>query len=449
MFATDALKLYKILMTPAAQLQAVIELITHYEQGKADGYRTGADVSFAFFMKQRRYIGAKDKKAIARLFYYVLRHQASLVWWAKQRNMTPNPRLKALLGALFLDNLPAERIDALCGSDKYAPKPLSDKDRELMDDCAAHGQLIHENMPDEARYNAPDWVIEKFRKQYGDDAGHILEALMEEAPTDIRVNTIKTNREAVLGILEKAGINAEPTPHAPNGIRIKQRVALHTLEAFHAGLFDVQDEGSQLLASLVAAKPKQRVIDFCAGAGGKTLAIAANMNNKGKILSWDVHAKRMKDLPKRLKRAGVDNAEVRQIESEHDSYIKRHKESADWVLVDAPCSGTGTWRRNPDARWNITKDELRNLTQLQMSILESAARLVKDGGALVYGTCSLLPEENNKLVEHFLAKYPHFSLEQPASFPIECGAMIALTPYHHHTDGFFAAILRKSNSKIV
>lgn len=436
-------------MTPAAQLQAVIELITHYEQGKADGYRTGADVSFAYFVKQRRYIGAKDKKAIARLFYYILRHQASLIWWASQHNMTANARLKTLLGALFLDNLPAQRIDALCGEDKYAPKALSDKDRALLDDCAAHGCLFHDTMPEPARYNAPDWIIKKLRKHYGDETLPILEALMQEAPIDIRVNIVKTNRETVLDILRKAGIDAEPTVYAAYGIRIKQRVALHTLDAFHAGLFDVQDEGSQLLASIVNATPKQRVIDFCAGAGGKTLAIAAHMQNKGKILAWDVHAKRMKDLPKRLKRAGIDNVEVRQIAHEHDAYIKRHKHSADWVLVDAPCSGTGTWRRNPDARWNITKEEVHDLTALQLSILESAARLVKDGGALVYGTCSLLPEENNQLVEHFLKKHPHFSLEPPVNFPIKCDSMIALTPYHHHTDGFFAAILRKNSKNTV
>jgi 16S rRNA (cytosine967-C5)-methyltransferase len=436
-----------MVMTPAAQLQAVIELITHYEQGKADGYRTGADVSFSYFMKQRRYIGAKDKKAIARLFYYVLRHQASLIWWAKQRNMTANPRLKALLGALFLDNLPAERIDALCGDDKYAPKSMSDKDRELMDDCAAHGSLFHESMPDEAKYNAPEWIISKFRKHYGADAEAILVSLMQEAPTDIRINALKTTRQEVLEILENAGISAEPTAHSPYGVRIHQRVALHTLDAFQNGLFEVQDEGSQLLAGLVAARAGQRVIDFCAGAGGKTLAIAATMQNKGKILSWDVHAGRMKDLPKRLKRAGVDNVEVHHITSEHDSYIKRHKASADWVLVDAPCSGTGTWRRNPDARWNITKDEVRNLTQLQLSILESAARLVKAGGALLYATCSLLPEENHQVVEQFLKAHAHFSLEQPSCFPIECGAMIALTPYHHQMDGFFAALLRKNNSE--
>jgi len=206
------------------------------------------------------------------------------------------------------------------------------------------------------------------------------------------------------------------------------------MKAFRDGWFEMQDEGSQLVAQLVQAKPGEKGIDFCAGAGGKTLALAAQMENRGRILAWDVSGKRLGQMKPRHGRAGVSNVQARVIKSERDNVVKRHRDSADWVLLDVPCSGTGTWRRNPDLRRRTTQAVLSELKQRQKAILESAARLVKAGGRLVYATCSILPEENEVQITEFTDRHPDFVLESPA---------LRLYPHVDGTDGFFGSVLRK------
>ncbi len=247
------------------------------------------------------------------------------------------------------------------------------------------------------------------------------------------------------------GSVAEPTPWSPIGLRLAGRTPLAGLAAFGDGLFDVQDEGSQIAALLVGARPGMRVVDFCAGAGGKTLALAAGMANRGKLVACDVSARRLDRAARRLRRAGVGNVERRVLESERDKWVKRHAGSFDRVLVDAPCLGTGTWRRNPDAKWRSGPEDLVELQERQQQILRSAARLVRPGGRLVYATCSLLREEDEVQAEDFLAAEPGFSaLPGARAWDEAIGGMspageqyIFLTPARHGTDGFFVALFER------
>ncbi len=262
--------------------------------------------------------------------------------------------------------------------------------------------------------------------------------MQEPAPLDLRVNIIKATRDDMLAALQKFGLQAELCTLSPWGIRIYDRPSLADIKMLKDGLIDIQDEGSQLIAKIVDAQPGERVVDFCAGAGGKTLAIAAMMQNKGRVIACDIMEKRLMKSSERFRRAGLHNIELRVLTGTRDPWVKKHKASFDRVLVDAPCSGTGTWRRNPDARWRNLGPPLADLLKTQAEILDSAARLVKPGGRLIYATCSLLPAENEEQVEAFLAAHPEFSL-----FPCGLGdtAYLSLTPAQHGTDGFFGAVM--------
>jgi len=271
------------------------------------------------------------------------------------------------------------------------------------------------------------------------------------ASTDLRVNTLKATREEAIAAMKAEGITAAPTQLSPVGLRVHGRPPLATLQCFKDGLIEVQDEGSQLVALLADARPGMRVADFCAGAGGKTLAIAAQMRNKGKIVACDVLEGRIDRAAVRFNRAGVHNVERKALSSERDQWVKRHAGTFDRVLVDAPCTGTGTWRRNPDAKWKLTPEDVAELEQVQRNILDSAWRLVKPGGRLIYATCSLLAEENEAQIEAFLAAHADFKPVPvgevwPGAVGGDCpatSATLSLTPAQHGTDGFFAAVLER------
>jgi 16S rRNA (cytosine967-C5)-methyltransferase len=285
--------------------------------------------------------------------------------------------------------------------------------------------MDHPSMPDAVRLEVPDWIAPRI-----DHAD--LSALLEPAPLDLRVNLLKATREEARAALAAEGIEAIPTPLSSCGLRVQGRRAVTTGAAFRGGLVEIQDEGSQLVAALVDARPGMRVTDMCAGAGGKTLALAMTMQNRGHIVACDVSAVRLDGAIRRLRRAGVHNVE-RHVLEPGDKWLKRHASSFDRVLVDAPCTGAGTWRRNPDARLRLTETDLAELLPKQESILEQAASLVRIGGRLVYATCSLLAEENETQVTAFLARHPDFSRTDTLS----------LTPARHGTDGFFAAALER------
>jgi 16S rRNA (cytosine967-C5)-methyltransferase len=304
------------------------------------------------------------------------------------------------------------------------------------------------------RAELPEWASAPLRRAFGDDFDREVAALLETASVDLRVNEARAERDEVIGVLGAAGIEAKPTPMSPLGLRLTGRPQVAAHPAFRSGLVEVQDEGSQIVGLLVDAKPGQQVVDFCSGAGGKALLMAARMQGRGRIVACDVSEGRLTRAKERIRRAVVDNIEPKLLESERDRWVKKQKGKFDRVLIDAPCSGTGAWRRNPDARWRPT--DLARLTALQAEILDSAARLAKPGGGrVVYATCSLLREENEDQVERFLASHAEWRILPVAEVwpdtvggtaPAADGPYLRLTPARHGTDGFFVAILERGEA---
>jgi 16S rRNA (cytosine967-C5)-methyltransferase len=299
----------------------------------------------------------------------------------------------------------------------------------------------------------PDWIVEKLRPQHSDaDILELGRSMQQPAPLDLRVNTQLAGRNEVLQALQAEGMDAQATPYSPMGIRLKYKPALNKHALFLTGKFEVQDEGSQLLGLLLAPKRNDMVVDFCAGAGGKTLMLGAMMNSQGRLYAWDISEKRLTNLKPRLKRSGLSNVQPQLIAHENDSKVKRLAGKIDRVLVDAPCSGLGTLRRNPDLKFRQSPQSVAELNEKQTAILASAARLLKQGGRLVYATCSLLHEENQAIVQAFLAAHPDFAL-LPAGevlkqqhIELAMGDYLQLTPQLHNTDGFFAAVLERKSA---
>lgn len=427
-------------MTPSARLQAVLELL----QQLASEMRP-ADALVSHYFRTRRYIGSKDRGAIAASVYDVIRHQGRLNWWLERLGQAVSPRLTLLTYLALVEQQKADAIAGLFAGGKYSPAKLEPAEETCLRRFAGH-TLLHPDMPETVLYECPAWAETSLRQKFGKNFRREMAALLEPATLDLRVNPLKITREAAIAELEKLGLIPTATPYAPYGIRLQDRVALNTLPLLKTGALEIQDEGSQLVAHLMDAQAGERIVDFCAGAGGKTLAMAAAMQNKGRITACDVLAKRLERSTERFRKAGFHNIEVRPLATERDPWVKRHKESFDRVLVDAPCSGTGTWRRNPDQRWRSLGPGLEQLIPLQQSILESAARLVKAGGRLVYATCSLLPEENEQQIEKFLATHQDFQMlpvRQAVSFSSlpDTGDYLSLSPATHHTDGFFGAVM--------
>ena len=430
-------------MTPAARLQAILELLT-----SIDTVPRPADALVSGYFRARRYIGSKDRGAVAEGVYDILRHQARLNWWLAKCEVEPTPRLRLLAYLRLVEQKNLKTVGELCDSKKFSPEALTEDERVFLRQLEGH-TILHPAMPDHVTSECPDWAAPSLRERFGKNFTREMAALLKPAPLDLRVNTLKTTRDAALDVLQKEGLAVEVCAFSPLGLRVKERPALNRIALLKDGALEIQDEGSQLVALLVDAKPGQRVVDFCAGAGGKTLAIAVQMQNKGRITACDVLANRLKRSTERFRKADLHNIEVKPLADERDPWVKKHKGAFDRVLVDAPCSGTGTWRRNPDSRWRSLGPGLETLLPLQASILDSASRLVKAGGRLVYATCSLLPEENEKQIEAFLAAHPEFHVVPVqeacgtlSSLP-DTGPYLALSPAAHHTDGFFAAVMEK------
>jgi 16S rRNA (cytosine967-C5)-methyltransferase len=306
--------------------------------------------------------------------------------------------------------------------------------------------VMHKSM----RSNMPKWLFDKLVEQMGEEETLLLaDGMNAPAPLDLRVNTMKATREAVAEELAQAPIRSTPTPFSPTGLRVLQKPALQNLPLFKSGAIEVQDEGSQVLSAIVGAKRGEMVVDFCAGAGGKTLALGAIMRNTGRLYAFDVSEKRLAKLKPRMARSGLSNVHPVQIAHERDAKIKRLAGKIDRVLVDAPCSGLGTLRRNPDVKWRQKPDAIGELQVKQAAILDGAARLLKGGGRLVYATCSFLDDENDFIAKQFLETHPDFELvpmnkvlaEQ--KIELEMGDYLKLLPHKHQTDGFFAAVFER------
>ncbi len=424
-------------MTSAGRLQAAIELL-----GSIEIDRRPADAVANEFFRARRFIGAGDRREISENVWSVIRTRYRLDWWLNRVGAAATPRL--LVFALWiLSGSSTNRVAATCGSSRFGPPALEDDERRALAQLDQH-TLNHPTMSDNVRLEIPDFVEPLFRAHFGDRLDDECVALMQQAPTDLRVNLLKTTRAAALSALKEEGFDVEPTELSPWGLRLFGRQNVSRSRLFRDGLFEIQDEGSQLVALLARAKPGMRVIDYCAGAGGKTLALAMTMNNHGRITACDVSEHRLNGAIKRLRRANVHNVE-RHLLVTGDKRLKRQEKKCDLVLVDAPCTGTGTWRRNPDARLRLTTVDLAELVAKQASILDSAQRLVRPGGALVYATCSLLTEEGEEQISAFLERYPEFQLVKIAEMQTADlnGDALRLTPARNNTDGFFCCRMER------
>lgn len=434
-------------MTPAARIQGAIELLEAIDQASGPADRTSA----AFF-RARRYIGSKDRKEILDHAYACLRSRARLSWHVKNE---VTARLLVVAKLLLIDRWSADRVSGSFDGGQYRPAPLNKEERALLVRLEKK-ELSPEDQPIEVRLEIPQWLVAQMKQAFGPEWIKEAETLREEAPLDLRVNLLKTNRETIEEQLKAQQIETIRTLLSPVGLRLRGRLNLPRLDLFQEGAVEVQDEGSQLVALMLGAKPGERVVDFCAGAGGKTLAIAAQMQNKGKIVATDTLEGRLERSSTRLNRAGVHNVERKALSSERDPWVKRHAGDFDRVLVDAPCSGTGTWRRNPDQKWRLHTEDIARLVKLQRAILDSATRLVKPGGRLVYATCSLLAIENEKHIPSFLAQHPDFSIEPLSEFWSEISdapcpgnlPWLRLSPATHHCDGFFAVRFKRSAFQI-
>ncbi len=434
-------------MRPGARIQSAIELLDQIEDREAPAHR----VVDGYF-RRRRFAGSGDRAAIIALVYAVLRRRAELDWRLERAGgeapAAPRARHRVLAALSLLEGREGPEIEALFDGAGFAPPPLEEAERALLA-ALATGAGEAPAMPAWVRGNYPEWLADELAARFGDDLDDEARALNERAPVDLRVNRLKAEREAVLERLRQDGVEAEPCRLSPLGIRLGGRARVTDRPAYRQGLVEVQDEGSQLVALLVGARPGEQVVDLCAGAGGKTLALAAEMGNRGQLYACDVSAQRLARMAPRLQRAGVRNVQARHLPARDERWLETLDDKADRVLLDAPCSGSGAWRRNPDAKWRLTTGELAAHAEAQARLLARAARLVRPGGRLVYATCSLLGPENEAQVEAFLAAHGGFRLAPIAAVWAEsvggtCPTdepMLMLSPGRHGVDGFFVAVL--------
>ena len=389
-----------------------------------------ADMVVSRYFREMR-LGPRERATVAETIYGVLRKKNLYVYLAQHGYGVPERRL-AILGF-------AAPRDFLYGA-------LTEQEQDWLSRC---DQVKPSDLMELHRHNLPQWLVEPLKAQLGEDFWPLVESLNTQAGLDLRVNTLKDKRADVQKELARAAIKTVATPYSPWGLRLTDKPQLANVDAFKRGAIEVQDEGSQLLALLVDAKRGEMVVDFCAGAGGKTLALGASMRTTGRLYAFDTSAHRLAALKPRLARSGLSNVHPVAIAHERDDRIKRLAGKIDRVLVDAPCSGLGTLRRNPDVKWRQPESAVAEMQEKQAAILAGAARLLKGGGRLVYATCSLLNEENEFIVEQFIASHPDFDLVPMSKvlaeqkIDLDMDQYLKLLPHKHGTDGFFAAVLER------
>lgn len=400
-------------------------------------FRQPADVVLSAFFRRERKLGMRDRQEIAETVFATIRH------FQKIQKMLPKPHQKprrAALAALVLGRgISVHGAESLCDSEE----------KQWLIDVKEQKSAFASDLTTAAEL--PQWLIECLQQQGWDDNQIAIygRSVMQPAPLDVRVNTQKGKRDKILSALQAEGLRAEATPFSPWGIRLFDKPALNKHPLFLDGVLEVQDEGSQLLALITGVKRGQIAVDFCAGAGGKTLAMGAMMAGSGRLYAFDVAEKRLANMKPRMVRAGLTNIHPQRIDNEHDARIARLKNKADCVLVDAPCSGMGTLRRNPDLKYRQSNDNIRTLLEQQQSILQAASALVRPGGRLVYATCSILETENQQQLNNFLAANTGWHIEPVQTLlksnvlPDMQGNYLQLNTGEHHTDGFFAAVLTR------
>jgi len=415
-------------MHPNALLELATELVHQVLRLEAPADKVVSD-----FFRLNRGLGTRERHTLAEIVYVVLRKRPLLQHLAQSGKGEIERRLALL---------------AWQGNDAFLRAALAPQEIDWLEQVR---KVAPATLPDRLRHNLPDWLAERLHAEVGEAFWPLVQALDRPAGLDLRVNTLKARRDEVQAALAQAGIEASPTPHSPIGLRVAGKPALHKVDVFLRGDVEVQDEGSQLLALMTGAKRGEMVADFCAGGGGKTLALGAMMRNSGRLYAFDVSGHRLAGLKPRLARSGLSNVYPVQIAHERDERIKRLAGKLDRVLVDAPCSGLGTLRRSPDLKWRQTPEAVQAMALKQAAILASAARLLKPGGRLVYATCSLLRAENEDVAEAFGAAQAEAFRPLPAVQALQRaqvadaealveGDFMRLWPHRHGTDGFFAAV---------
>ena len=422
-------------MHPKALLDACAELVA-----LALRLEHPADSVVSRYFRDHRQLGPRERATLAETTYTVLRNKLRFEHFAPSGS-GPRERRMAILG--------------FAGPRDFLKSALNDQEKSWLDACDG---VRDEDLLERHRHSLPEWLVQPLKEQVGAEFMSLAESLNQPASLDLRVNGLSAKREDIQKELKAAGIASQPTPYSPWGLRLAGKPALNKLDAFTRGAIEVQDEGSQLLAALVDAKRGEMVVDFCAGAGGKTLAIGAAMRSTGRLYAFDTSAHRLDALKPRLARSGLSNVHPAALAHERDERVKRLAGKIDRVLVDAPCSGLGTLRRNPDLKWRQGLQAVQEMATKQTAILDSAARLVKSGGRLVYATCSVLPQENEEIAAIFSTNHPEFSplpvgqvlegLKVPEPARLCAGGAagldyLRLWPHLHATDGFFAAVWQK------
>ncbi len=430
-------------MHPKALLEASSELVRLVLK-----FDHPTDAIVARFFRDNRGLGPRERTTLTDTVYAVLRHKLLFEHFAPSGS-GPRERRLAILGLAQGQKEQGVRLNAAQtqAAQDFLRSALTDQEHAWLEQCLG---IQSADLLERHRHNLPEWLVTPLKETLGPEFWPLVQSLDQMAPLDLRVNALNDKRSDVQKELKASGIDTAPTPFSPWGLRVKGKPSLAKAEAFVRGAVEVQDEGSQLLALLLDAKRGEMVVDFCAGAGGKTLAIGAAMRNTGRLYAFDTSAHRLDALKPRLARSGLSNVHPAALAHERDDRIKRLAGKIDRVLVDAPCSGLGTLRRHPDLKWRQTAKTVAELALMQAAILQSAARLLKPGGRLVYATCSLLPQENEAVAQAFSQTNPDYvpldvgdlfvQLKVENAATLCHGPYLRLWPHRHGTDGFFAAV---------
>lgn len=440
-------------MTPAARIEAAIQILDQVGRAGAP-----PDVIVDAHFRHRRYAGAKDRRAINDRVYNVLRRRARLDWWIERSGsrLEAGPRARVIADLALAEKAAPEEIGALFSGARHCPRSLDEEEAVLAQALSGRPLTHHTEMPDWVALEYPAWLDRPLRAVLGDTLAEEMMALNQPAPVDLRVNTIKATWEQARDSLADELVETQPTPLSPLGLRLPRPRRLSATQAVRDGWVEVQDEGSQLIALLTDARPGMWVADFCAGAGGHTLALAAAVAEhgtvRGRVVASDVSRRRIAQLDERMHRAGADRIQVQVLGSEKDPWVAEHAGRFDRVLLDVPCSGTGTWRRDPQRKWALGPIDLDEMIERQRSILANASRLVRPGGRLAYATCSLLVEEGEHQVASFLAGDPGFQALSMAEVWAQAvggpepppGPFLRLSPATTGTDGFFCCVLERT-----
>lgn len=432
-------------MTPQARLKALSEALKEVFEFQ----NFPADRVLANYVRKRRYMGSKDRRFLADHLYSLLRNRGPLLFYAEQfKGARDCFEKEVILYAMLHLTYSFDEVVDVCTGEMYHLSLLT-KDEKIF----LRNICFNQNLPKWAALSYPK-EISSFLERSEISSQNFeakMNSFLTEASLDLRVNTLKTNREEVLRYFDAEGIEAFPTLYSPVGVRLSNRIDLSLNPLFKRGEIEVQDEGSQLISFLVDPHPCDRVLDFCAGAGGKSLGLAALMNNKGSLLATDINAVRLQNAKERFRRSGVHIVETRVLEMrENDKWLKRQKGRFDRVLVDVPCSGSGTWRRNPDQKWKLKISDIEELQKRQLEILTKASQSVKIGGRLIYATCSLFYEENEDVVSQFLKNQNENFILEEASFCLQGpeflfdDKFLKLDVTRTRTDGFFAAVFKRN-----